>query len=238
MRLVSEQEKQKEEQKAQEMRKAAQESETQVKGFRQKLGYFWDYNKWKVIVVLVILAVACSIIMSYREETRDLTIYIAVMNAHMDSPEDFDIGEKYAADMQIDTEKLPVRIEQNLYHPKPGEQAMDETTVAAIQKYRALLTSGKVDVTVTTSWVIDEYGSAGCFWDVRKLLPEELYEEQKENLYYITDESGERIPVGIYVDKAEFLKEFYQEERPIVTVSSFSKRTDASVNFLTWLLAH
>ena len=204
----------------------------------QRLGYFWDYHKWKVLVPAIILVFAVSMITSYRKEAKELTLYIAMMNAHMDSPEDVDFGEQYAADRQIDTQKLPVRMETNLYHPRPEISAVDETGIASIQKYQALLTNGNVDVTITTSWVIDEYGKAGCYLDLSKVLPLPLLDSVSEKLYYAADGSGNKVPVGIYVDQTKTMKRFYTEEKPIVTISAFSGRTDAAIDFITWLLAN
>ena len=238
MRLVLEEVQEEKEQKQQQGQECLQDTSQKTLG--QKLGYFWDYHKWKVIVPAVVLIVLFSVIHSYREETRDLTLYIAMMNAHMDSPEDVDFPQVYAADRQIDTQALPIRIDTSLYHPSPKENKTDEATVASVQKYRALLTSGKADVTITTSWVVDAYESDGCYKNLEEVLPSELYQSltDSDKLYYATNETGKQIPVGIYMDQTNSLKEFYREERPIITISAFSKRTDASVDFITWLLAH
>lgn len=218
-------------------KKEGQQEKPAGRSLRQRLGYFWDYHKWKVIVPAIILVFAVSMITSYRQETKELTLYIAMMNAHMDNPEDADFGERYAADRQIDTQKLPIRIETNLYHPRPEISAVDETMIASIQKYQALLTSGKADVTITTDWVIDEYEKADCYRNLEEVLPKELYETLGERIYYAADGNGDKIPVGIYVDETQIMKEFYTEEKPIVTISAFSGRVSASVDFITWLLA-
>lgn len=216
-----------------------EEQDTEAKGtFCQKIGYFWDYHKWKVIVPVILSVFALSAIVSYRRENRELTLYIAVMNAKMDSPEDADFGERYAADRGIDTQKLPVRTETNLYHPKSEAEASDETSAAGIQKYQALLTSGNVDLTITTDWVIDEYEKSGCYLNLRDVLPSQLYASLDGKLYYAADPNGHQIPVGIYVDQTETMQEFYKEEKPIAVISAFSKRIDASVDFIEWLLTN
>lgn len=212
------------------------EEEPANKTLRQKWEYFWDYHKWKLIVPVIILVFAVSIIVSYKQEAKELTLYIAMMNANMNNPEDADFGEQYAADRSIDTQALPIRIETNLYHPK--SEMVDDISVASIQKYQALLTNGNVDVTITTSWVIDEYERTGCYLNLQEVLPSQLYESYSEKMYYASDERGNKIPVGIYVDQTEIMKEFYIDEKPIVTISAFSERVDASVDFITWLLAN
>ena len=215
------------------------EKDTRLKRtFRQRIGYFWDYHKWKVIVPTILLLVAISVIISYQQETRELTLYVAMMNAHMDSPEDADFGERYARDRGIDTRKMPVRMETNLYHPESGAEATNETSAASIQKYQALLTNGNVDLTITTAWVIDEYEKAGCYLNLQQALPSQLYESLSGKLYYATDQNGNQIPVGIYVDQTEIMRKFYKDEKPIVVISAFSKRVDTSIDFIEWLLTN
>ena len=124
------------------MEEAASESEKECieetkeqvnKTFRQKMRYFWDYHKWKVIIPLIILVFGISIIISYRQEKQELTLYIAMMNAHMDDPEDADFVAKYVKDMEIDAEALPVRIETGRYHLQPEMNGLDEVSAASVQ---------------------------------------------------------------------------------------------------------
>lgn len=215
-----------------------QQEERQQKTFRQKVEYFWDYHKWKVIVPVIIMVFAVSIITSYLQETKDLTLYVAVMNAHMDSPEDADFGERYATDRHIDTQELPIRMETNLYHPKPDTGEMNETSIASIQKYQALLTNGNVDVTITTDWVIEEYEKSGCYLNLQEVLPPEMYGDLSGQIYYAKNQDGDMIPVGIYVDQTETMKKFYEKDKPIITISAFSERTDAAIDFIQWLLVN
>lgn len=229
----------KEEAASESEKECIEETKEQVnKTFRQKLRYFWDYHKWKVIVPLTILAFGISILISYRQEKQELTLYIAMMNAHMDTPEDADFVAKYVKDQGIDAEALPVRIETGLYHPRPEMNGLDEVSAASVQKYRALLLSGKADVTITTSWVIDEYESADCYLNLEDVLPSSFYASLGDKIYYTADESGKEVPVGIYVDQTKTMKKYYEDDRPIITISAFSKRIDESVEFVMWLLAN
>lgn len=206
------------------------------KSLKQKIGYFWDYHKWKVILPVIILIFGISVITSFRKESRDLTLYIAMMNAQMDTAEEPQFIEDYGADENIDTGALPIRIETGLYHPKPDGGSIDEVTAAGIQKYRALLLNGYADVTITTEWVIDEYESANCYLNLQEVLPQQFYHSIEDKLYYVANENGDEVPVGIYVEKTRTMREYYEDEKPIVTISAFSKRTDNAVEFIMWLL--
>ncbi len=204
--------------------------------FRKKIAHFWEYEKWKVIIPLVLLIVANSFIQTYRDERKALTLDIALVNAVMESSEDVTFHNTFVKDCGIDVTAAPVRIETGLIHPKDMDSQVfnDEVAVASIQKYQALLTSGKVDVTVSNAWAIEEYAKSEAYENLKDFLPGDLYKKVESKLYYHTNDDGEKIPVGIVVDDIDGINQFYKEE-PIVTISKYSKRKEQSLLFIEWL---
>ena len=202
----------------------------------QKLGHFWTYEKWKVIIPIVLLIVANSFIYTYRDERKALTLDIALVNAVMETDEDITFDDCFAQECNIDVSDAPIKVETGMIHPKDLDSQVinDEVAVASIQKYSALLTSGKVDVTVSNAWAIDEYAQSNAYEDLRELLPADTYEEIEDKLYYHINEDGKKIPVGIVVDEIDSINQLYSEE-PIVTISKYSKRKEQSIMFVKWL---
>ncbi len=204
--------------------------------FRKKIAHFWEYEKWKVIIPIVLLIVANSFIQTYREERKALTLDIALVNAVMESSDDVTFHDTFVKECGIDVTSAPIKVETGLIHPKDLDTQVinDEVAVASIQKYQALLTSGKVDVTVSNAWAIDEYAKSKAYENLQEFLPEETYKKVESKLYYHTNEDGEKIPIGIVVDDIDSINQFYKEE-PIVTVSKYSKRKEQSLMFIEWL---
>ena len=204
--------------------------------FRQKLEHFWEYEKWKIIIPLVLLVVVNSFVHTYTDEQKALTLDIALVNAVMETDEDITFDDCFAQECNIDVSDAPIKVETGMIHPKDLDSQVfnDEVAVASIQKYSALLTSGKVDVTVSNAWAIEEYAKSNAFEDLRELLPAETYEEIEDKLYYHINEDGKKIPVGIVVDEIDSINQLYSEE-PIVTISKYSKRKEQSIMFVKWL---
>lgn len=210
----------------------------ELKTFRKKAEYFWEYHKWKVIIPIVVLIVAISFISSYLEETAERALAVAIVNARDSEAAEKLIKEEYANAQGIDVQKTPIRIESGLVYPKVMDEvaATDTVTVASIQKYTAMLTSGTIDISISPTWVVEEYGKADAYCSLNALLSEEVYHNIEEKLFWCKDSTGTEIPVGIYVDDKAVLGEFYDDGVPILTVSAYSGRLEEAVAFIEWFL--
>ncbi len=204
--------------------------------FRQKLDHFWEYEKWKVIIPIVLLIVINSFWQTYKAEHQTLTLDIALVNAVMESAEDVEFHNDFIKECDIDVEQAPIKIETGIIHPEVTDEkaAIDQVAVASIQKYQAMLISGKIDITISTSWAVEEYGKTESYENLKDLLPEDVYSSVEEKLFYHTNQDGEKVPIGIIVDEIESINQFYSDT-PIVTVSKHSERKEQSVLFIQWL---
>ncbi len=213
------------------------ENEEQMEmSFRQKLEHFWEYEKWKVIIPIIIIIVIAAMVDSYRAENRELTLDISMINAVMESPSDVTFQDKYSEECNIDVENVPIRVETGMVHPKVVDEyaVMDSVVVASIQRYDALLLSGKTDVTITNTWVVEQYQKNDGYENLQELLPNDLYEKLQDKMFYCKDSQGKEIPAGIIVEDVSFLSEFY-DEIPILTISKYSKRKEKAIEFVEWL---
>lgn len=204
--------------------------------FRQKMEHFWEYEKWKVIIPLVLLLVINSFVQTYKSEHQTLTLDIALVNAVMESANDVEFHNDFIKQYNIDVEQAPVKIETGMVHPEVMDEkaAMDEVAVASIQKYQAMLISGRVDITISNSWAIEEYAQSDSYENLKEFLSEDLYETVEDRLFYCVNGQGEKIPVGIMVDEIDSINQFYSDT-PIVTVSKHSERKEESILFIQWL---
>lgn len=204
---------------------------------KQKIIYFWDYHKWKVLIPVAILIFITTFLSSYLEETKEPVLVIAIVNGRNTEAVENLIWEEYVKARRIDVEKTPFRIESGFQHPK----VMDETAsadgiiVASIQKYTAMLTGGTIDVTISTTWAVEEYEKADAYCNLEELLPFDLYEELEGDIFFCKDQSGKSVPVGIRLDSVSCLGDFYEGGTPVLTVSAYSKRKDEAAVFIKWL---
>ncbi len=210
---------------------------TGLKTFKQKIVYFWDYHKWKVLIPAAALIFILTFLGSYLEEIKEPALVIAIVNGRDTSSAENLILEDYVKERRIDVEKTPLRIEGGFLHPKVMDEkaSADSTVAAGIQKYTGMLTNGTIDVTISTTWAMEEYEKADSYCDLSELLPSNLYEELEERLYYCKNQSGKSIPAGIRLDRDSCFGEFYEDGIPVLTVSAYSTRKEEAVAFIEWL---
>lgn len=214
-----------------------EEKRTKPKTMKQKLGFFWDYYKWIVLVPAAALIFLFTFITSYMEENKTPALVIAVINARDTTSLETAVTEEYTRERQI-YRGCPVRIEGGFLHPKIMDEtaSTDTVTVAGIQKYTGMLTNGTVDVTISPVWSVEEYEKAGAYCDLQELLPGEVFEKLEEDILYCKDGSGKKIPVGICIEGSILLGEFYEEGVPVLTVSAYSTRKEEAIAFVEWFL--
>ena len=212
------------------------QQKTGFKTVKQKIVYFWDYNKWKVLIPAAILIFFTTLLSSYLEETKEPALVIAIVNGRDTESAENLIWEEYVKERRIDVEKTPLRIESGFLHPKVMDEtaSADSATVAGIQRYSAMLTGGIIDVTISTTWAVEEYEKADAYCNLEELLSSDLYEELEEDIFFCQDQSGNSVPVGIRLDSASRLGDFYEDGIPVLTVSAYSKRKEEAAAFIEW----
>lgn len=214
------------------------EQQFKPKTVKQKIRYFWDYHKWKVLIPIAVLIFVGTFITSYLEETREPALVIAIVNGQDTKVFENFVMEDYVKERGIDTEKMPLRIESGFLHPKVMDEmaSADTVTVAGLQKYTSMLTNGTIDVTISTTWAVEEYEKSDAYCDLKELLPDDLYRELEEKILFYRDQSGKELPVGIDLQGLSFLGDFYEEGTPVLAVSAYSTRKEEAAAFIEWLI--
>lgn len=205
---------------------------------KQRLGYFWDYHKWKIIIPLLVLIFLVTFITDTIEEKKPAALLVAVVNASDISDMMMAITQEYPQDRGIDTKKTPVRMEADFLHPQVmGEAAtMDNRTIASIQKYNAMVINAYIDITISPTWAVDEYQKANVYEDLQQLLPEEFLKEHEDLLYYAKNADGNNVVTGIRLDETELFGNLYKDSIPIMTICTYSKRQDEAIQFMKWII--
>jgi len=206
---------------------------------KQRIIYFWDYHKWKVIIPLAIVIFAILTIRGYLEEIKPTDLNIKVINCNDDaSLEEYvkDYSNRLLADKTIE---LGISYEGYFIHPEVVDEytGSNSSVASSMQKYQSCVIAGDMDVTIATDWVFGEYGKNNVYMDLSKELPADLYEKIKDDLVYATLESGEKIPVAVYVDESEVLKTAFGENRPAIGIYVRTEKKENAIAFLRYVIA-
>lgn len=176
---------------------------------REKLQYIWDYYKWHFFIPLIILFFAFSIISSFIENKKSHDISIAFVNAN----------EKLVKQVQDIFENKTILIYDDFFQPE--NESLDTDTVANIQKFSALLTNGGFDVVFSPNYSVEMFAKNDLYINLKEFLPDELYEDLYNDLFFCENSKGEKIPVGITI-----------EQNQILTVSNYAKNTEYTIYLL------
>ncbi len=164
-------------------------------GFGARLGYFWDYYKFILIIIAIILFIIYMIMNVIRGLNTDMILYVCAINSDDLAPNTDQLkadyieargGKKSSEEMTIDTS----------VYLNPNGNGTSQQDVAASVKITSYVGSGSMDVFLAPADVADFEQTNGFYKPLDDLLTEEEISRlgQEGCLYYETepetDENG------------------------------------------------
>ena len=209
------------------------EQNAKLKGapFKEKLSYFKEYYIKSTLAVSAVLILVGSFIYTMVTAPEDTAFAAYFYNDTGDSSSTALIDE-YIAYTGIDTKKHDVYLDATMDYSAANGDYMAYT---GLEKAMAVISTNELDIIVGDQEAFDYFIKSDCFHDVTTILPPELLEKYKDQFYYYTfEETGETLPVGIYVTDAPKLNEhsYYTDKEPIL---GFLINSDSIENALTFL---
>ncbi|MBP5491289.1 MAG: hypothetical protein J6Y08_00410 [Clostridiales bacterium] len=200
-------------------------------GLKGAIIHFWTYYKWWAIIPIIVIVLAVYSITTYLKETKKAYLNIAMVNAYEDG---MDLFNDYAASIGKE-----IVVDTTYRHPTNDDPVtMTQAQAASVQKLAASMRSGLTDVVITNSRALKEY-TYTCFIDLRDVLTEEQMAKLKAQdlLYYLPDDDGNEIPVGIYISDMEFFAPAYPDfpEKHYLVLSGYSDRKKEEKLLLEYL---
>lgn len=207
-------------------------------GWRDKLWYIWEYYKIPIISVVIVLFLISSIGTAIYNNRYDTALSCIILNSRpageSNTVDDyFDQGFRQYLGLTEDS-KIDVDYSMSLSF---DESAMNEFTYAELAKITAMISSKELDVMIGKQDTIDHYGAMGGFTDLEKLLPPDVYDKVKDNIYTVTNqETGEKVACGLFMGETDFCeKTGLLLDKPILTVMSNSTHTDTCVELIRYV---
>ncbi|GLC83187.1 hypothetical protein [Lacrimispora brassicae] len=205
---------------------------------KDKFWYIWEYYKIPIIIVIVAVALIFSIGSAVYNNRFETALSCVILNSspagEADSVDDyFNQGFRQFIDLKEDV-KIDVDYSMS---PTFDESSMNEFTYAQLAKITAMISSKGLDVMIGKPDTMDHFGEMGGFVDLKELLPADLYDKMKENLYFITDqETGEKIACGLLISGTDFSgKTGLIIDDPVLAVMSNSTHTDTALELIRYV---
>lgn len=236
-----------------------EKQKTKDMDLKGKLSYFWYYYKIHTIAAVIALFLIFTMIRDIAA-TKDYAFYGVYFNAlqTFSAEEQMDAFSEY---LGLDTENYEAMLDSAMYYSFTD---LSETSLAASQKFFAMIQTGDIDVTIADEEVFSNYAVNEIFFDLREVLPADLLEQYKDDIFYVDgaqiaannagdypDGEEEKplaghhdpsvmedpVPVGIYVGDTPVLSEAgcYTQLVPVFGIVRNTSRPDTAVKYLRFL---
>lgn len=206
----------------------------------KKIGYFWDYYKWFVIIPLIVIIIVLAFLNDYIQENKPRLLDVALVNTYDLSVPYVEIGQNYSIYRGYEDGELPVKISANITYPREmnEELAQDTSLVSNIQKLQSMFLAGNINVMIATDYAVRDFAGADDFLVLTDYLEPEFIEKNKDRLFYAEGSDGTLQPIGFYLEDNEKLGEFTDEEIPVIAICDFmdEEKKMESIEFLKWMM--
>ncbi len=157
-----------------------EKQKTKDMDLKGKLSYFWDYYKIHTIVAAVALFLIITMIRDIAA-AKDYAFYGVYFNAlqTFSAEEQMSAFSEY---LELDTENYEAMLDSTMYYSFTD---LSETSLAASQKFFAMIQTGDIDVTIADEEIFTNYAVNEIFFDLREVLPKDLLEKYKDDIFYI-----------------------------------------------------
>jgi hypothetical protein len=206
--------------------------------FKQKIGYIWDYYRFRIIVSIIIIGVLTSYI-SNLINRPDIDVYCLVLNDANNETLKEHINSTYPKFIKNTKKSASVDLGFTLAFDE--QKNMYWTDNVSSIKFLEITSSGQNDVVITDYncmiWAI----SNDFVLPITDIIPEEYYEQLEPYFVSIKHEDirynvKEFIPYGLDISKSKHYKKYTDKYKDgILCYCSASKNPEAVVRFIKYM---
>jgi len=201
---------------------------------KDKLAYFKEYYLKTTIVVII-----CGVMVAYLAycilTAPSDTAFAAYFYNDTGDSSNTELIDGFIEYMNIDTKEHEAYIDTTMnYMPNAGSYDV----YMSLEKSMAVISTCELDVIVGDTATLDYYAKAECLHDITTILPDDLLTQFEDKLYYAkSGESGELIPVGVYVTDSPKLNQYYYYvgQEPVLGFVINSNSIDNAIAFLRYI---
>ncbi len=201
---------------------------------KEKISYFMEYYFKMTLAIIAGAALIIGIIVTMVTAPDDIGFAAYFFN-NPDFKVDTEMQEDFIAYLGIDTKEHDAFIDSSLYY---NSEIQSQDVLTNLEKSMSIISTNELDVIVGNEEVIEHFSLIECTSDITTVLPADLLEQFKDDLYYSTNpDTGVTTPVGIYITDAPKLKQYgyYTGTEPILTFLINSNSMDNAIAFLRYL---
>lgn len=212
---------------------ASQKDKLKEMSKKQRLGYFWYYNKGKIGIGIAVLIFLIYLGVTFWNNKDSESIYVAMVNSYISPADQTAIMDEFAARQNLDTSHAPAKIHASF---TMKENNYNNVSLASSQLLQAYMETGDFDVLIADEWIIKDFASQGMLADLKADLDEETFKLIEDDLYYYTYENGETFAIGFYANNLDKVNPYYKDVKPIVSLVGTSPTKQIGADYISYLL--
>lgn len=207
--------------------------------------YIWEYYKFPIIAIVMTIVIVGMLIQGWVENSKPNLISGAYINAptSLGSDEDY-ISRTFFDYLDKDPKKNNMSIRTNL-NLSTDPNTIDQMSMATTQIISAQIVSKDLDFISGSADVIDYYTQTpAIFFNLKEILPDDLYQSLEENFYYaqddkgnfLTDENGDQVPVALDITDSHIVEGMgFLTDKLYIGFVINSQRLDNIVEYVHYL---
>lgn len=185
------------------------------KPFKEKVGYYWYYYKWRLIVPIIIFIIGFNLISTIVNKPKIILDGMFINISDFNRLEQLDLYTQYfVQSLDLDPSKYSIAYNPNhTYISEEKKAIMPEEAIDpsankyAIQNVVAGLGSKSLNFIIGPSDSLLEIDSNQLFTDLSEILTDE--QQQAYASYYIYLEDEESLPILLDIQHCEELMDIY-----------------------------
>lgn len=188
------------------------EQQNKLKGqpFKKKLEYFFDYNKWTLCVIGLVIIGISIFISQYKDAHRPKALYGLIMNLDIFVNVD-DIADSFAKEQGINNKKTPIHLDPTIFYRVNEDGGITYSDVYTPVFIQQLMSEDSLDFFTIDVTTLDYFSNGRFLTDLSEFLDEEVYADFEPYIHYVevTDkETGavKKIAGGITLKDTKYFK--------------------------------
>ena len=133
---------------------------------KQKLTYFNDYYRNKIIVILIVLGLIVSLIYTVLSPKPDVVVSIAVVNDYWNDDKTEELNKELFSYLALEAEKQEIEIDDTYFLEETGMG----TEIANTQRLVAKFAAGDINIVIADRDKFDEFVKSDTFVKVSEVV--------------------------------------------------------------------
>lgn len=214
------------------------------KSTKEKIGYFWYYYKWRIILPIIFVIIAGNLIHTIVTKPKIILDGMFLNIDNLDNTNALDsLTSSFVETQNLDSDKYIIAYNPNHVYlteeqKKSAPDSFDDPSLNkyAVQSVVAQLGSKSLNFIIGPTDSLKELDSNQLFTDLSVILTEEQIELYEP--YFIYTEDSENVPVLIDISKFETLQKVYGSyyDSLAIGIINDEKEMDMTLKFIDYLM--